>query len=159
MHDPRQFVLMAGVFLVIAVVILTIGASDPPAPEPVAKSGFGPERLPFACDFIRDGAGPDDMEGRFTLRLDAKRDGAFPHCATITRGTALRPRPGGEVICLAHRAGTPQDLWEDAKGGTLRIFGTDGARYTRRERAPGADAFAPTTDVLYSGFCEGGSDA
>lgn len=140
--------------MVIAVVILTIGASDPPAPEPVAKSGFGPERLPFACDFIRDGAGPDDMEGRFTLRFDATRDGAFPYCATITRGTEMRPRPGGEVICLAHRAATPQDLWEDATGGTLRIYGTDGARYERRERAPGTDAFSPTDTVVYAGSCE-----
>lgn len=158
MTDPKQFVLVAGVFLVIAVVMLSLGDIQRALPEgtPGANDrGFGPDALPFGCDFTREGAGPDDMEGRFTLRFDATRDGAFAHCATLTRGTALRPQPGGEVICLAHRSATPQDLWEDASGGVLRIFGTDGARYQRRERAPGADAFAPTIDVIYTGFCEG----
>ncbi len=151
MGGTNQTLLYAAVFLVVAVVIVSLPDFETrPAP---AQSGFGPEALPFVCDLVRDGAGPDDLPGHFTLTFDATREGAYPHCATLTRGTALRPTGGGEVICLAHREATPQDLWQDASGGSLRISGRDGATYLRRERPPGADAFAPTTDIAYAGFC------
>lgn len=155
MREARQNVLSMSVFLVVAVVMVGANTYDWGQQKAPALVGFGPEALPFACDFTREGAGPDDMQGRFTLTFDQSATGPFPHCATLRRGTPLRPVPGGEVICLAHQEATLQDLWEDANGGALRIFGHNGARYIRRERSPGADAFSPTIDVSYLGSCEG----
>lgn len=155
MREARQNVLFMSVFVVVAVVMIGANTFDRGQQLAPAQVGFGPEALPFVCDFTREGAGPDDMQGRFTLRFDHSATGPFVHCATLSRGTALRPVPGGEVICLAHRQAVPDDLWEDANGGALRIMGRDGARYARRERTPGADAFSATTDVSYVGSCEG----
>lgn len=148
----RQFVLYAACFIVIAVVMVSADdITTALTPRPVR--GFGPDALPFACDFTRQGAGPDDMEARFTLTFDATGDGPFPHCATLTRGTALRPRQGTETVCLAHKAATPQDLWQDYAGGKLTITDGDGSTYLRRERTQLDDAFAPTTDIAYVGSC------
>lgn len=152
MGGSNQTLLSAAIFLVIAVVIISV--RDITEALPGAVDGFGPDALPFACDFTRDGTGADDMDARFTLIFDDTRAGDFPHCATLTRGTALRPRSGGEVLCFAHLEGRPQDLWGDSAGGSLQIFGNGGARYAKHERAPGADAFAPTGDVAYAGSCE-----
>lgn len=155
MREARQNVLYMAVFVVVAVVMVTANTLDWGVSAPLAQGGFGPKALPFACDFTREGAGPDDMQGRFTLTFDASQSGPFPHCATLSRGTPLRPVPGGKVICLAHQKATPQDLWQDANGGELQIMGHDGARYIRRERPAGGDAFSPTIDVTYLGSCEG----
>ena len=151
--DARRFVLHAAAFLVVAAVMVVVNSLDfGPTARP---AGHGPEDLPFACDLTRVGAGPDDMQARITLQFDHAGSDAFPHCATLTRGTALRPRPGTETLCFAHQAATPQDLWVDAAGGQLRIFGTDGAKYVKRERAPGVDAFGPVSDITYTGSCGG----
>lgn len=151
-HD-QSLLLYAACFLVVAVVIVSLPDIERAlAPAPPIE-GFGPAALPFVCDFTRQGAGPDDMDGRFTLTFDATGDGPFPHCATLTRGTKLRPRSGTQTICLAHKAATPQDLWQDFTGGTLTIYPGNSATYLRRERAPGADAFAETTNIAYAGSC------
>ncbi len=85
MQDGRQTLLYAAVFLVVAVVMLSL--QDITEGLPQNEDGFGPGARPFACDFIREGAGPDDMQGRFTLASDTNPAGPFPHCATLTRGT------------------------------------------------------------------------
>ena len=152
MGGERQFVLYAACFIVIAVVMVSVDDITT-ALTPVPVQGYGPGALPFVCDFTQSGAGPDDMDARFTLTFDATADGPFPHCATLTRGTDLRPRSGTETVCLAHKAATPQDLWQDFAGGTLTIFETDGATYLRRERVQRDDAFAETIDIAYVGSC------
>jgi hypothetical protein len=154
MQDVRQNVLWMAAFVVVAVVMM--GAAMLPMESPEAAPGFGPEALPFACDLTREGAGPDDMAGRFTLRLGSLRDGDFPVCAVLERGTALRPRPGREEICMAHLEGAGEARWQDALGGEMRI-GPDGAViYRKKERPSGADVFATGfVGVTYTGTCAG----
>lgn len=154
MDGPNQTLLSAAIFLVIAVVILSVRDITEALPQP-DKRDFGPEALPFSCDLVREGAGLDDRDARLTLTFDATGDGAFAHCATLTRGGALRPRTTeGEVLCFAHRDAFAHDLWDDSEGGRLRITDTAHAHYLKRERAVGAEAFAPTGDSVYTGSCE-----
>lgn len=149
MHERATFVLYAAAFLVVSAVIVSL-----PDLTRGSVSAFGPDDLPFRCDFTRQGAGPDDMEGRFTLQFDSTRPPPFTHCASLTRGTELRPRPGSEQICFDHITDTPQSLWRDVSGGTLGITRGDGAIYVKRERAPGVPVSGPFSDITYTGTCE-----
>ena len=153
MGGRDQTLLFAAVCLVIAVVMLSVRDITETLSGPVVE-GHRQEALPFFCAGARGGAGPQDGAARLTLTFDANRDGDFPHFVPLTRGTTLRAASGGEVLCFAHRAATPHDLWEDAAGGSLRILGRGGAISMKRERPLGADAFAPATDVDCRGSCE-----
>lgn len=149
MHERAIAVWASAVFILGAAVTLSF-----PDLTPFSGPEFGPGSLPFRCDFTRQGAGPDDMEGRFTLQFDRTRPPPFPHCATLTRGTEQRPRRGTEQMCFDHVTLTPQSLWRDPVGGSLSITRDDGAIYTKRERAPGVPITGPFSTITYTGSCE-----